>query len=89
MRRHDDAGRAGALGAAADGAEVPRVADLVEAREQRPLRRRELVGVGVPVRLAPREHALVVARADRLAEVPLELDLDARLLRLAQPVLAP
>ena len=40
MRRHDDAGRARSLGAAADGAEVPRVADLVEAREERAARPR-------------------------------------------------
>ena len=88
VRRDDDARRARAFGAPADRAEVPRIAHLVETGEQRPVGRGQLVGVGVLVRLAPREHALVVARAGGLGDVLLELHLDARLRRLAQPGLA-
>ena len=86
VRRHDDAGRARTLGAAADGAEVARVGDAVEHREQRTLGRRELVAVGVAVGLDEREHALVVARVGAVAQLALELQLRARL---GEPVLAP
>ena len=72
VRGHDDAGRAGALRAPADRAEVARVGDLVEHGEQRPLARGELVRVGVAVRLDPRDDALVVARAGELAQLALE-----------------
>src|SRR5712691_560064 len=85
MRRHDDARRPRPLRAADHGAEVARVAHLVEAREERTLRRRELVGVRVLERLAPGEHALMVARARALADVLVELDLHPWLLGLAQP----
>ena len=88
VRRDDDARRSRALGAPAHGAEVPRVAHLVETGEERAVGRGELVGVGVLVGLAPREHALVVARAGGLGDVPLELHVHARLSRLAQPGLA-
>src|SRR5262249_13931341 len=37
VRRHDDPGRPRSLGAAADRPEVPRVADLIEAGEERAL----------------------------------------------------
>src|SRR4051812_5033567 len=53
VRRDDDAGRSRPLGAPDHGAEVARVADLVEAREQRPFDARELIRVGVDERLAP------------------------------------
>ena len=71
MGGNDHAGRAGALRAAADRAEVARVGDLVEHREQRPLGRGELVGVGVAVGLDARDDALVVARAGELAQLAL------------------
>src|SRR6185437_6267212 len=58
VRGHDDARRAGPLRAAADGAQVAGVADLVEAGEERALHRGELVGVGVVVGLTPGEGAL-------------------------------
>src|SRR5947209_11483990 len=85
VRRHDDSCRARALRAAADGAEIARVADLVEAREQRPLPLGELIRVRVLVRLAPGEHTLMVARPGLLGDVAVELRLDARPLELAQP----
>src|SRR5581483_4178731 len=85
MRRHHDARRPRALGAAADGAEVARVADLIEAGEQRSLALGELIRVRVLVWLAPGEHALVVARPRLLGDVALELRLDTRPLELAQP----
>src|SRR6185437_14342336 len=71
VRRDDHARRAGTLRAPADGAEVVRVADLVEADEQRPLAPGEGVGVGVAEGIAPGEDALVVARTRRLAQLPL------------------
>src|SRR5207302_11427223 len=82
-----DARRAGTLRAAADRAEVAWVADLVEAGDERALPRRELVRVGIAVGLAPGEDALVVARPGGVVQVALELDLDARLARLAEPPL--
>src|SRR5207237_8211156 len=85
---HDDPGRSGALRAAADRPQVARVTDLVETGEERALDGGELVRVGVTVRLAPGEHALVVAGAGGLGQVALELDLDAGLRRLADPRLA-
>ena len=77
VRRKDDAGRARALRAAADGAEVARIADLVEAGDQRPLARGELVRVGVAVRLAPGEDALVVAGLGGFGQGPVGLHLKA------------
>ena len=88
VRGHDDAARAGSLGAADHGAEVARVADLVEAGEERRRARGELERVGVAERLAPGDDALMVARAGRLGEVALELRLHARPLDVAQPGLA-
>ena len=88
MGGHDDAGRSRAFGAPAHRAEVPRIAHLVETGEERAVGRGQLVGVRVLVGLAPGEHSLVVARAGRLGDVPLELDVHARLNRLAQPGLA-
>ena len=85
MRRHDDAGRAGALGAAADGAEVVRIGDPVEHREQRLVGLRQLVRVRVAVRLDARDDALVVARPRALGQVALERRVD---LRLGEPGLA-
>src|SRR5437588_12190724 len=82
---HDDPGRSGTLRAAADRAQVARVADLVETGEERTLDGGELVRVGVAVRLAPGEHALVVAGAGGLRQVALELDLNPGLGRLAEP----
>ena len=78
MSRDDDAGRARSLGAPDHRAEVARVGDLVEAGEQRPLDGCELVRIGVAIRLAPGEHALVVARLGRLADLAIGLDVDAR-----------
>src|SRR5581483_2901476 len=85
VRRHHDPRRPRALRAAADGAEVARIADLVEAGEQRSLALGELIRVRVLVWLAPGEHALVVARPRLLGDVALELRLDTRPLELAQP----
>jgi diguanylate cyclase (GGDEF)-like protein len=79
VRGQDDTGRPCPLGGPADGPEVPRIRDLVEAREQGALGSRELIGVRVPVRLAEREHALVVTRSDRLGQLPFGLDLRAEL----------
>jgi diguanylate cyclase (GGDEF)-like protein len=79
VRGQDDTGRPCPLGGPADGPEVPRIRDLVEAREQRALGSRELIGVRVPVRLAEREHALVVPRSSRLGQLPFGLDLRAEL----------
>ena len=83
MRWDDDARCTRALCTAADGAEVPRVADLVEAGEQWAIGRGELVGVGVLVWLAPGEHTLVVARPGGFGDVLFELHVHARLRRLA------
>ena len=73
--RNDDAGRSRSFCAADDGAEIARVGDLVEAGEERSLRRGELPAVGVLVGLAPGEHALVVTRPRRFAQLALGLDL--------------
>src|SRR5581483_3032121 len=86
-RRDDDPGRPRSLRAPQHGAEVARVADLVETREERLRGGGELERVGVAERLAPRDDALVVARPGRLAEISLELRLDARPLHIAQPAL--
>src|SRR5206468_5884250 len=80
-----DAGRARAFGTPADGAEVPRIRDLVEAGEQRPLRGGELPRVRVLVRLAPGDDTLVVARRRSVGQLTLGLDLQARPFDLAQP----
>ena len=62
----------------ADRSEVPRIGDAIEDREQRTLRRSELVRVGVAVRLDEREHALMVARLRAVGELALRLQLRAR-----------
>ena len=71
MRRDDDARRSRPFGRPADGAEVARVGDAVEHREQRTLDGGQLIGVGVAVRLDARDHALVVARTGELGQVAL------------------
>ena len=55
--------------------EVARVGDPVEHRQQRPLGRGELVGVGVAIRLHEGEHALVVAGLRAVGEVAVGLRL--------------
>src|SRR5207237_9234181 len=86
VRRHDHAARSGALCAADHGTEVPGIADLVEAGEERRRAcRGELEWVGVAERLAPRDDSLMVARSRSLRQVPLELRLNPRPLELAQP----
>ena len=87
MGGHDDAARTRPLRAPDHGAEVARVAHLVEAGEQRRLSRGELERVRVVERLAPGHDALVVARPGRVREVTLELGLHTRPLEIAQPVL--
>src|SRR5690348_1905149 len=84
VRGDDDPRRASALGAPAHRTEVARVGDPVEADEEREVLRGELPAVRVPVRLRPRDDALMVARPGGLGEPTLELDLhlDGRL---AQP----
>src|SRR6478752_197253 len=88
VRGHDDAARPGSLGTADHGAEVPGVADLVEAGEERCRACGELERVGVAERLAPRDDSLVVSCTGSIREVPLELRLYARPLEVAQPRLA-
>ncbi len=78
MRGDDDSARARPLGAADDGAEVLWVGDLVETDEQWHVAAGQLVGVRVPERVAPGEHALVVPRARSLRELPLGPDVMAR-----------
>ena len=78
MRRHDDARRACSFGAPDHGAEVARVRDLIEAGEEWALDRRELVSIRIAIGLAPRDHALVVARLGRFADLAVRLDVDAR-----------
>ena len=73
----DDAAGAGPLGAAADGAEVVRVGDLVEADDERPLAPCDLVRVRIAIRLAERDDALVVHRPGGLVETPLGNHLEA------------
>jgi hypothetical protein len=83
--RDDDPGRARALGAAGDCAEVPRVGHSVEADEKRTGAPGQLVRVRVLVRRDLGDDALVVARARGLAQLPLELHVDARAAVLAEP----
>src|SRR5205823_139888 len=78
---------AGALGAAADRAQVPGVRDAVEARQQRPLFPGQLVRVGIAVRLDARDDALVVARPGELGQRALGPQVHAW--PLAQPRLGP
>ena len=59
LRDHDP-GRARAFGAAADGAEVLRVLDLVQRHDQRLLGVEQAAGVGVGVRLGLADDALMV-----------------------------
>ena len=73
MCGHDHAGRACALGAPADGAEIVRIADPVEHREERPLRAGQLVGIGVAIGLDQRQHALVVTGPGALGELAVGL----------------
>ena len=77
VRRQHDAGRAGAFGAPAHRPEVARVGDLVEADEERPVGRSQLVRVRVAVGLAAGDEALVLARAGELGQLPLRADLHA------------
>src|SRR5207248_8913931 len=83
--RHDHPGPTRSIDAADDGAEIARIRDLVEAREQRSLGGRELPAVGVAVRLTPRDHALVVTRTRGFAQLALELRVEARPIEVAQP----
>jgi hypothetical protein len=78
MRGDDDTRRARAFGAPADGAQVARIGNPVEADEQRLLLGGQLVPVGVAVRRALGDDALVIAGAGRLAQLALELHLHAR-----------
>src|SRR5262245_21206740 len=89
VRRDDDAGRSRALGAPNHRTEVARIRDLVETREQRALRCRELPPVGIAIGLTPGEDGLMVTRAVCLAQLTLELRLHARALDVAQPQLRP
>jgi hypothetical protein len=68
MGGQDDAGRAGAFGAAADRAKIVWIGDSVEADENRVGARRQLVSVRVAVWLADRDGTLVVARPRKLGE---------------------
>jgi hypothetical protein len=85
MRRHDDAARAGPVGTADHGTEVPRVADLVEAGEKRGCAVCELECVGVTEWLAPRNDPLMVARTCSLGEIALELRVHPWSLDFSQP----
>ena len=85
MRGDDDPGRPRTFGAPRDRTEVPRVGHAVEADEQWARALSELVGVRVLVRLDPRDDALVVAVADRLGQITVGPDLDARPAVLLQP----
>src|SRR6185436_12634721 len=69
--RNDDARRPRSLCAADHRAEIARVGDLVEAGEERALRRGELPAVGVLVGLAPGEYALVVTSSRGFAQLAL------------------
>src|SRR5439155_21087032 len=89
VRREYDAARAGTFGAAANGAQVPRIAHLIEADDQRRPPRGELVRVRVAVRLAPRDDALMIAGRGGLGELPLMLRLDAQAVQPRLPVLHP
>ena len=61
------------------------IGHLVEARDQRPLARGELVGVRIPVRLAECDDALVVAVPGQLVQLPFALDVDAKARLVAEP----
>ena len=63
-RKHH-ARRPGSRRAAHDGAEVPRIGDLVETAEKGRVDRGEIPRIGVGVWLAPRNDALMVCRARR------------------------
>src|SRR5438105_8813856 len=78
VRGKDDAGRARRLGAPADRAEIARVGDLVETDDERLRRGRQLKGIGVAVRLAQREYALMIGGTGCGGQVALGLDLHAR-----------
>ena len=62
-----------------------RVGDLVEAGDQGALHLRELVCVGVAVRLAEGDDPLVVSRPRGLVQPSLGHDLHTKALHLAQP----
>src|SRR4051794_16722573 len=85
VRRDDDARRARPVRAADDRAEIARVSHLVETYEQWTVDRRKLPAVGVLVGLTPREHALMVARAGRVAQLTFELRVHPGPLELAEP----
>src|SRR5581483_6307957 len=79
VRRHDHAGRARPLRAAADRAEVPGIGYTVEDGEQRAFPAGELVGVRVAEGLDEGQDALMVARLRALGQVAVELLLRAGL----------
>ena len=85
VRRDDDSCRSRSFGAADDGAEVARVGHLVETCKQRELGGCKLPPVRVLVRLAPREHALVIAGACCFAELAFRLGLQPRAFDFLQP----
>jgi len=90
VRRHDDAGRTGAVGAAADRPQVARIGDPIEHREQGLLRGRELVGVGITERLDQSHDSLVIAGIGPLGQLAVGLELRPGLgepvLRLDRPL---
>ena len=81
----DDPVRARTFGATDDRAQVVRVGDLVEADHERPLALDQRVRVGVAVRLAEGDDALVIARVRRVAQAPLGDDLQPEPGHLPQP----
>ena len=56
--------------APADGAEIVRIGDAIEADEERARLGRQLEGVRVPVRLAAGEDALMIASPGLLGQLP-------------------
>ncbi len=81
----DDAGRTRPVRATAHRTEVVGIRHLVEAGDQRTLARGELVGIGVPVRLAEGDDALMVAALGQLVQLPLALHVDAKAALLTEP----
>ena len=79
VRGDDDPRRARAERAPAYGAEVARIAHLVEHDEERSLSRGQRPRVRVPERLDPGGDALVVACADELAQLAIRPELRLRL----------
>ena len=83
--REHEARRSRTFRAAADGAEVVRIGDAVEADKQRLRALRELVGVGVPVGLAEGDDTLVIACSRELCQLSLGSDPHARRALVAEP----